>query len=919
MREAEPMATLSGMERSTSGSTPPRFLFQPVRTRIQAQIENEQGLTYKVLSIVAPVGYGKTVLMSALFYSLRSLGELCFWIALDDRDTSVERVLHLLELQAREPAAELHPTQALFRGDEPIEARVDALLDATTRIPRPFVVFIDNLDCCTDEALGALLDSLVFRSSAEVHFVFSSTEEIPLNIARAKLEGLIRQLGYSDLSLDAREMAELLGPELTAQIGSDGIQAVTRRTEGWPAAARMAQIVLTASDDPRATLARFSGSDEDIADLLNRQVLSGFTPDMREFLLGIAQLRTFSVDLCRQATGNEAADRHISLLLRRNMFVIPLDRNRTWYRLHGLFREFLLNEADKSLTAAQRCEVLARAAEWSERNGYWRDAIDYALSADAAETASRILDHTATTFVRDRGDVLQYIEWIEALHAKGCKPGWEAEYWYIWALAFHRRYEYGRQQCERFSERIRTDIAAGGNPQQLGELQRRIDIVRICIDIFTDRLTDARSNAEHWLAGAHADEPFNVAAASGSESIAYSAAYLFPEARRLAQIAKTAAFQAGSAYANGWAAAFGALPAVYEGDYASAYLVLKKDLATAREALGDGSGICGTIALVGAKAATEMGLDDEAHELLSFGLRTSRTHGFVDATACGLEAAVLLWSGADDTRISIPLLREVANSYPPRLSLMLSCYLIRRLLVLGRADAAGEEADRIGIGTGITPLPEQMQGIAHQDALLESTRIDLLIAGGRLKQAELIITEETRKAKAASCAARLTALALSLATIAVRSSQQAQAVRHITRAVSLAATRGIVRPFADQAETLAAVVADTKVSAWGFATKEERLFFVERCRMLKFSDQSLYDRLATLNEEEPQLLAQLTARELELLGYIDAGLSNQQIADRIDVSVTTVKWHLQNMFAKLGVINRSAALARARVLGLLSR
>ena len=94
---------------------------------------------------------------------------------------------------------------------------------------------------------------------------------------------------------------------------------------------------------------------------------------------------------------------------------------------------------------------------------------------------------------------------------------------------------------------------------------------------------------------------------------------------------------------------------------------------------------------------------------------------------------------------------------------------------------------------------------------------------------------------------------------------------------------------------------------------------VDLCRGLTFSDQSLYDRLATLHDEEPQLLAQLTSRERELLGYIDAGLSNQQIADRIDVSLTTVKWHLQNMYAKLGVTNRSAALARARVLSLLSR
>ena len=922
MREAVQRSANNNLDDRPGRSAAPRFMFQPVRTRILDDIESGNGLNCKVLSIVAPVGYGKTVLMSSLFYSLRASGELCFWVALDDRDTSVERLLHQLEMLTRGPEARLHPTQALFRGGAPVETRIESLLDAAAGMTRPFSVFIDNLNSCKDEALGTLLDSLIFRSPASARFVLSSTEEIPLNMARAKLEGLVRQVGYYDLSLDAREMTELLGPELSATIGTDGIQAVTRRTEGWPAAARMAQIVLTAGDDPVAALARFSGSDEDIAALLNRQVLSGFSADERAFLLGIAQLRTFNVDLCRHANNDEAADRHLALLLRRNLFVIPLDRNRTWYRLHGLFREFLLNEGERSLTVQQRRQVLARAAEWSEQNGYWRDAIDYALRADAAETACRILDGTAASFVRDQGDVLQYIEWIEALQSKGHKPGWEAEYWYIWALAFHRRYELGRQQCERFTERINADLAAGGDPMQLGELQRRIDIVRISINIFTDRLEDARSSAVHWLSEAHADDPFNVAAASGSESICYSAFHLFPEARRAAQVAKAAAFQAGSAYASGWISALESLVPVYEGSYASAYPELKTNLANARKVLGDETGICGTIALISAKAAAEMGLDDEAQELLNFGMGTSRTHGFLDAAACGLEAAVLLWSDGKASRIPLTQLREVASSYPPRLSLMLSCFLIRRLIVLGRMEEAQEEADRIGLNAAAPSVPglaPVMTGVAHVEALVEDTKIDMLIASGKLKPAELLVAEESRKAKAANCSSRLVSLALAAAAIAVRSSQQALAVRHITRAVSIAATRGIVRPFRDQTEMLAAVVADTKVSAWGFATNEERKFFVDLCRGLTFSDQSLYDRLATLHDEEPQLLAQLTSRERELLGYIDAGLSNQQIADRIDVSLTTVKWHLQNMYAKLGVTNRSAALARARVLSLLSR
>ncbi|MCK9285866.1 MAG: LuxR C-terminal-related transcriptional regulator [Rhodocyclaceae bacterium] len=900
---------------------PPSFLFEPVRTRLLAEVETDTGLTHKVLSIVAPVGYGKTVLMSALFAHLRSLGELCFWIALDDRDTSVERVLRLLEDLARGPEFEPHPTQALFRGDEPAEVRVDALHAAAAKFPSPLTIFVDNLNCCTDDTLGALLDNLVFRSSASVRFVFSSTVELPLNFARAKLEGLVRQIGYADLSLNAEELGALLGFELTSVIGAEGVDAVARRTEGWPAAARMAQIVLSAADDPAAALAKFSGSDEDIADLLNRQVLSGFPPDVREFLLCVAQLRTFSVDLCRHASGNEAADRHLALLLRRNVLVIPMDRNRTWYRLHNLFREFLLNEADRSLPAARRREVLTRAAEWCEHGGYWRDSIDYALAGDAATLACRILEGAAAIFVRDRGDIPLYIAWVEKLHAQGHQLGWEAEYWYAWALVFHRFYELGRQRAEQLAKRIRQELPAQDDASQRDDLLRRIDIIRTCVDIFTDRPLDARKNAARWLAGEGADDPFNVAAASGAESICYASAFQFVQARQSIQVAQAAVFQANSNYAYGWIAAINALTPLLEGNYAAVHPEIAAALASARMALGDGPGICGTIALIGAKCAVEMGRDEEAHSLLALGMRTSKIHGFVDAAACGLDAAVKLWSGADDDRVSIPRLREIASSYPPRLSFMLSCFLVQRLVRLGRMDQALTEAAHIGLELDVAEnrdkLPPLTRIARSRDAFV-AAEIDLGIAAGRHKQVEPLIASETRLAKAEGRAARLVELALAETMIAVHANNPQVAIRQLTRAVSLAALRRIVRPFRDRAEMIAAAIGDTKPSAWGFALAEERKFFAEICSALPIGNHSLQDRLVALNMES-HLLDPLTARQMELLGLLDAGLSNQQLADQIGVSLTTIKWHLQQLYAKFGVSSRSAALARARVLNLLPR
>jgi LuxR family maltose regulon positive regulatory protein len=889
-------------------------MFPPVRTRVLAEIE-AAGTRPRVLGIVAPVGYGKTVLMTSFFADLKAQGEACFWTALDDRDNSIERVLVLLEEMAYRHSEQLHPTQALFRGDEPLESRIDRLVEAAAGYSRPFTAFVDNLDSCSEDGLGHVLDRLLFETPETVRFVFSSTAELPLNLARAKLEGLIRQIGYPELSLNRGETAELLGAELGAAIGDDGIEAVMRQTEGWPAAVRLVQIVLTASDQPHTLLEKFSGADEDLAALLNRQVLSGFPAELRQFLLDIAPLRSFCADLCRHASGNGDAERHLALLLKRNVFVIPLDRNRTWYRLHGLFREYLLGEAERTLAAPRRQKVLARAAEWCEENGYRREAVDYALAAGASAAASRILDRTATEFVRNRGDIPQYIAWVEACHARRWTLGWATEYWYIWALVMHRRYDYARQQMQRLARHLGRAQSTGDDGGRLGDVQRQLDIIKVCLDVFTDRLADAQRNAEQWLAGSATDDPFDVTAARCVQSIYFSSAFMFVEAREAAQAAQASAFQTGSAYARGWIVALSALPPILEGNYALIHPELTAALATLRATLGEGAGICGTVALLGAQCAVEMGRDDEARTLLTLGMRTSQVHGFVDAVACGLDAAVKLWRGGGDDPFSIAQLREIAGSYPPRLGLMLSCFLVRRLLQLDRREEAREEAAHIGLLVDGTAVTKPVAVARARDAFV-AAEIGLCLAGDQHKRAETLIAEETRRARAEGRAARLVELALDEAALAAQIQNSVIGNRHLTRAISLAAVRGIVRPFNDRAAMIATLVEDTKPSEWGFALAQERRFFAEICRRLPISDRSLQDKLVLLNLET-RLLDPLTKRQLELLSLLDAGLSNQQVADRIHVTLTTVKGHLQKLYAKLGVSSRAAALARARALNLL--
>lgn len=910
--------TTSQPKRRAAGTAPQDFMFDAIPPRVLDGMASAADLP-KVLGILAPVGYGKTVLMTALFSRLVARADPCLWCTLDYRHDTTAHLLTLLEELVYGHAERMHPTQALFRGDDSIDLRIDRLIETARSDPAPLTIFIDNLNHCRDDALPLLLDRLVFEAPASLHFVISSSTALPLDVTRAKLRGLIRQITYRELCFSPEEVSRLLGDRLCALIGPQGVDVITHKTEGWPAAVRMIQIILDAADNPQAELARFSGSDEDIAAFLNREVLSSLPADVRKFLFSIAPLRTLSAELIRAATGYDDAEHYFSLLLHINAFIIPLDRSHTWYRLHALFREYLLKESRKLASSASREQTLIKAAGWCEKEGYWREAIEYALDANAGETASAILERSAADFVRDRGDMLQYITWVEVLRQNRVALGWETEYWYAWALVLRRRYANARSEISRLSRRIEQSGVDTPEESSLRTLNRRVDITHVCLAIFSDDLSDAHASATRWLQGAQADDhPFDTTAAHLTQSLYYSSAFQFMEARDAAHAAQIHAFQARSVYANGWIIGLNSLPAILEGNYSQIQPELINALTFLRSKLDEHSGIYGTVALLASKCAVEMGQYEEGRAFLEHGLRTSRIHGVVDIVACGLDAAVKLWSDNEpDSQQKLAELREIANSYSPRAGYFLSCYLISRMLRLGNTPDAITEAARIGIRLDAPiSVPASISGVARNVDAYLAAAIDLHIKTGMTRNVDSLIVEEVKRARHEGRAGRLVELALAEAGIAVQKGNLALGNRYLTQAITIASTRNIVRPFDDNADIIAQLVLDTKPTSWGFALAQERRFFSDICRRLpltKLEPQHSLD----IPDLESHLVEPLTRRQKELLVLLDAGLSNQQIADRINVSLTTVKGHFQKLYMKLDVSSRAGALARARALKLI--
>lgn len=887
---------------------PPSFSFSLVRTQAYIKLTEPGVPPTKVTQIVAPTGYGKTVLMTALYNFSVSNGAISHWICLSESDDSSERVLARLEYFLDPQQTSRFHAEDMHKSDEPIEMRLQRIIDLFAQPKKPVYLFIDNLDYCQDETLSALIDALIFGSGPNFYLILASTRQPTISLYRAMLEGLVGNYGFEDLALELDGLKAMFGEELSERLGDDGLHHALSISEGWPAALRLMQIILAKNQDPKALLQEFSGADADLALMLNNQLLSGFEAEFREFLFAISLVKSFTVSLCQVLIDIDAADAYVNRLINNNLFIIPLSRNREEFRLHSLFREYLTGQALQHFGEDGRKRILLRASAWCEDKGRWGEAIDYALEADDSELAVACLERVAPNFVRDRGDLSKYINWVERILAAGSQPGLETDYWYVWALVFHRRYDYAAKQLDRLTARLNSDQGSGRR-----DMQRRVDIIRITCATYTDNIAAAEVMGLAWLAGRRDDDdPFDVATIACPVAIYNCIQFQFLRSREYFGVAQNSIAQADSDYGLAWISVLSGLVGMYEGDFSNSYDKAMESLGKIRKATGDYSGMSSTVAAWAALAALETGRDTEAAQLLQLSMNRLQSHGLIDTAAHALNCAVKLWASPLGDGISISRLRDIASGFPWRLSIMLSCYIIQRLLRLGRLDGALEEAKRMGISADAV----SDEHCALTNFLINQTLSDLDIAQGRLAQADARIVKSLELAKAQGRAGHLVELSLQQMTSALRGTNPENGIRYLTRAISYAAKRRYIRPFRDRADLIASLVNETKPKSWGFTVPEEREFFAEICKNLPIANTAILEQLDGL-ESEPKLLEAPTPRELELLHLIDAGLTNQQLADRLFVSLATVKWHLYNLYNKLDVANRSSAIAKARALNLI--
>ncbi|HQU58354.1 MAG TPA: adenylate/guanylate cyclase domain-containing protein, partial [Saprospiraceae bacterium] len=373
-----------------------------------------EGLPHGKLTLIsAAAGFGKTTLAS-------EWAAVCerpiAWLSLDERDSELNRFLAYLVAALQAVAEDIgEAVLGMLQSPQPpsAESALTALLNEITTIPNDFILVLDDYHLVdskpVDDALSFLLDHL----PPQMHLIITTREDPQLPLSRLRVRGQLTELRAADLRFTPAEAAGFLNQVMGLNLSEEDVAALEARTEGWIAGLQMAALSIQGRADTNSFIQAFTGSHRFVLDYLVEEVLQRQPEQVRSFLLQTAILGRLCGPLCDAVTGQEDSSRMLDALERGNLFVLPLDGQRQWYRYHHLFAE-VLQAHSKEQQADQLPGLHLRASEWYEHNGAPADAIYHALAAKNFDRAAGLIE-LAWPSMDANFQSATWLSWVKAI------------------------------------------------------------------------------------------------------------------------------------------------------------------------------------------------------------------------------------------------------------------------------------------------------------------------------------------------------------------------------------------------------------------------------------------------------------------------------------------------------------------------
>ncbi|MGQ0622727.1 MAG: LuxR C-terminal-related transcriptional regulator [Panacagrimonas sp.] len=868
----------------------------------------------RVVVFQGPAGHGKTSLMLQAQEGCRQRGMLTGWISLDETDNDVTRFLgHVQEmvagLRARASFSDAY-TDPSRSADA--TSRTDWLVGQLVGLRRPIAVFLDDLHFVSSRTMLGFLRELLASAPTGIRWFLASRLVPEVGLPRLVVGDEAMMIRAEELRFSRQEIGRFFERSGDVVVSEAEVQAIHEGTEGWPAAVQLYRLAL---DSPAVRLSLSKGRAHqlrELADYLADNVLARQEPKVQEFLLKTSVLTRMSVPLCNAVLDRDDAHDILSLLESTGLFVRRVESDQQWFTYHALFSRFLqdhLRAAHPEIVGT----IHRRAAQWHRERGHFEEALQHFSSAGDHSEAADVFELWAERLVPD-GHMVTVDRWSDSVPIEELekRPGLVVKI--VWALAFLSRH----RKLPPLLRLLRAIPAGGG--ATTGDPRVALSMVAIIEDDLA-HTPDPIAAIDTSVAGASRFRSFELSAVSNARGYHAMAAGRYDEALRFLARGRALSDLAGATFT--WAYSIGktGLTLVSQGQLQEALTRFRNALSDPRmysdESVSTACLACGLIMALYEADELELAMSQfrQFRDIIS-------EAGIHDYLVVAYRAIARIHDLRGEPAEALAVLDEAEQlAYSgqwPRAVRLMGWERVRRELLAGRLDRAQIIAGRMD---GEERLADTDWVRISEDA--EDTiigRIRLRIHAGQGKEALRLIQACLRQASLRARVHRQIKLHALAALAYKQQGNDHLAHRSVEQAVILAAPGGYVRSLIDEGEGMSQLLLEhlrPRVNTADPQTGSETYAFL--ARLIGTGNPEIPARPASRPEwvglNGTAVIEPFTDRERKILSMIVNYLSNEQIAAAMFVTRDTVKYHLKNIYAKLGVKSRLEAIRAVREQG----
>jgi LuxR family maltose regulon positive regulatory protein len=811
------------------------------------------------------------------------------------------------------------------------------LINEITAIPDQIVLVLDDYHLIETRSIHDALTFLLRHLPPQMHLVIATRVDPQLPLARLRARGQLTELRATDLRFSSSEAAEFLNQVMGLGLSAEDIAALETRTEGWIAGLQLAAISMQGREDTASLIKSFTGSHRFVLDYLIEEVLEQQSESVQAFLLQTAILDRLTGSLCdavrfdiaeTPSSSEKTADNSqatLEMLEHANLFIIPLDEERRWYRYHRLFVD-LLRQRLRQTQLEQIPTLHYRASEWYEQNGFADEAIEHALRAEDYERAARLIEEHVDALWQ-RSEHVKLRRWLAGLPVELVFSKPHLCILHAWNLFTSGQQDAAEQSLRAAEKALEPSLVLspveGSDPttetpsmeraQLPGsdriKIQGRAAAIRAFLAFYRGDVQEIDKYARQALELL----PEEDLTWRSTATVALGDAYSFVGEMAAAYQVRLEALNVSKAASNIYMILIASMKlAVTMRQQGQLHRVV--EICQQQYQLANESGLSQTV-VVGWLLAIWGEVLAELNDLEG-GIHQAKNG--TELTGRGRDIAMIGWSNLCLMRILfsrgelaaaeeiIKKTENIAREYyvPPWITSLMAAWQARVRLAQDKLDAASQWVQERGLDADGDPTYlREMEYVALAR---------ILIAQGRLDEATTLLERLLKGAEAGGRTSRAIEILMLQALAFQAGGDTIRAMAALGKALTLAEVGGYIRIFVDEGPPMARLLYEA--AARGIAPDYVRRLLA--AFPVAEPEQADPPKSQAL---ESVMVEPLSERELEVLQLISEGLTNPEIASRLFVSLNTVKAHTRNIYGKLNVHSRTQAIARSQELGLLPR